>query len=229
MSTTFFHTTLSMTLLVAANLTFADDHRGRSLDDRVNQLMSLSRDIRTEIRNDFTGSTSYQHLLSDSTQLQSSVRDIANSIRFNRPVDVISREIRQAQRELNELSVCLDASDFATVRTVRHFTGLRTGGSTRRDIGRHPGYVHYQTTDRMVSELEATLSCLHDDLTRVRPGRTLPSPHRSSPPLPQGHWNGGRPIGNSWTIPSSSQPRSMLSTTMNLGSRGELVFSVPLN
>lgn len=218
-----------MTLLVTANLSFADDHRGRSIDDQINQMMSLTREIRTEIRKDFTGSTSYQHLLNDSSQLQSSVRSIAESIRRNQPVDAICRQIHQTQRELNEMSACLDASDFATVRTVRHSTGYRTGGYARRDMGRHPGYVHYQATTRMVKELDATLDGLHDDLMRVRPSRYLPSPRPVSPSVPQGHWNGGRPTGNSWTVPSVSQPRPVFSTSMNLGSRGELVFRVPLD
>ena len=227
MNTTFLHTTLSMTLLVAANLAFADQHRGQSLEDKADSALALSRDIRAEIRNDFIESTSFRHLLNDSSEIHASVRAIVESIHCNKPVDVICHQIRQTQRELHELSACLDASDFATVRTVRHSTGFRSGGYARREMGRHPGYIHYQATVSMIHDLEATLDCLHDDLPRFRPSRIHPSTRPV--PAPHGQWNGRRGIGNSWTVPSASQPRPTFSTSVNLGSRGGLVFRVPLD
>jgi hypothetical protein len=208
MNALLFRTTVSTTLLLTATLVFADHNVRRELEDKAFAALSQAREIRIEIRDDFTGSRSFDQLMEEATQLYRTARSIEDALLRGESANVLCREIDQTTKALRCFSGILEASDFARVDVGHHRPTHGGNGYSFRASSRNPGLVHVVAVRQMVKELEITLTSLHDDLSllsEVRPTPRAPFP-----------------------APSVSRPRSTFDLPVSLGNRGGFVLRIPM-
>lgn len=234
MNTSLLRAAVSTTLLLTATLTFADHNVRRDLEDNAFAAMTQAREIRTEVRDDFTGSASYERLVNEATKLYVSTRSIEDALISGRNSNAICREIDQTLKALRCFSGNLEASDFAQLDTGHRHPTHRGNGYTFRAPSRNPGYVHVVAVRQMIANLEQSLDCLHDDLSllshvRPVPQAPLPQPLPTAPHPGHGGTNSGHPVGPFLPPPSASRPRSTVEVPVSFGNRGGIVFRFPIN
>ena len=234
MNASLLRTAVSTSLLLTATLAFADHDIRRDLEDNAFAALTQAREIRTEVRDDFTDSASYGRLMDEATKLYVATRSIEDALICGRNSNAVCREIDQTLKALRCFSGNLEASDFAQLDTGHRRTTHGGNGYTLRASSRNPGYVHVVAVRQMVANLEYSLNNLHDDLSLL--GQISPVPQAPLPqPLPayphQGHGgtNSGNPVGPLLPPPSASRPRSTVEVPVSFGSRGGIVFRFPMN
>lgn len=233
MNASLLRTAVSTTLLLTASLAFADHNVRRELEDNAFAALTQAREIRTEVRDDFVGSASYERLVDEAAKLYVSTRSIEDALMSGRNSNAICREIDQTLKALQCFSGNLEGSDFAQLDTGRRRTTQSGNGYSFRAPSRNPGYIHVVAVRQMVANLEQTLNCLHDDLSLL--SQVIPVPQAPLPqPLPayphQGHGgtNSGNPVGPFLPPPSASRPRSTVEVPVSFGNRGGIVFRFPM-